>query len=96
MIEHVPDPPDFLRKIRCHLTENSRLMLATPNLGCARAQVLGADWEAVGPVDHLYLFDSVTLGRLLESAGFSVLSLLESGTDREELLAIANLPASSS
>jgi 2-polyprenyl-3-methyl-5-hydroxy-6-metoxy-1,4-benzoquinol methylase len=88
VIEHVPDPLATVRHLSRLSKPHGIVMLATPNLGCPKALKLGADWEAVGPADHLFLFDKSTLSLLVEKGGLKILECLEQGQDQEELLMI--------
>jgi hypothetical protein len=69
-------------------SENGIILLGTPNLGCEVAGRLGVDWEAVGPADHLFLFDRDTLEKIMIRAGIEVLDIFETGNENEELVAV--------
>jgi SAM-dependent methyltransferase len=91
VIEHVADPLAFVSSIKRMLTAQSVLILATPNLGCERAEELGPAWEVVGPSDHIFLFDKESLTRLCVRAGYKVIDSLVSGEHQDELVLIAGL-----
>ncbi len=88
VIEHTPDPLAFLRRMRELCKSGGIAVVATPNLGCEYARKLGVDWEAVGPADHLFLFDQNTLKSILLMAGFKPVSITETGNQGEELVAV--------
>jgi 2-polyprenyl-3-methyl-5-hydroxy-6-metoxy-1,4-benzoquinol methylase len=88
VIEHMPDPLETARHLGKLSKSGGIIMLATPNVGCPKARALGATWEAVGPADHLFLFDKSTLTALVEKAGLKVIEYREEGQDQEEILMI--------
>lgn len=92
VIEHVADPVKFLSHLMQLVKPDGIIIIATPNLGCEYARDLGVNWEAVGPADHLLLFDSDTLERLLLKSGLNLVEMLESGNYSEELVAVCKLP----
>lgn len=92
VIEHVPNPAEFVKHLTRLVKPDGILIIATPNLGCEYARDLGVKWEAVGPADHLLLFDSDTLERLLLKSGLDIVEMIESGNYRDELVAVCKLP----
>ncbi len=92
VIEHVADPVKFLSQLTQLVKPDGIIIIATPNLGCEYARDLGVKWEAVGPADHLLLFDSDTLERLLLKSGLNLVEMLESGEYSDELVAVCKLP----
>jgi 2-polyprenyl-3-methyl-5-hydroxy-6-metoxy-1,4-benzoquinol methylase len=92
VIEHVPNPPEFVNHLMRLVKPDGIIIIATPNLGCEYARDLGVKWEAVGPADHLLLFDSDTLERLLLKSGLDLVEMLETGKNSDELVAVCKLP----
>ena len=75
VIEHVPDPAEFLAECRRLLNPGGRLALVTPNadsLGHAR---FGAAWRGLEPPRHLQVFTPTSLRRITEAAGLRVIAL---------------------
>jgi SAM-dependent methyltransferase len=68
VIEHVPDPVSFLRRMRALLRPGGLLFLTTGNAAAHRGAL--ADWSYVIPEIHVSFFEPRTLARALEEAGF--------------------------
>jgi 2-polyprenyl-3-methyl-5-hydroxy-6-metoxy-1,4-benzoquinol methylase len=85
VIEHIPDPVRALKRMSDLCKSDGIVMLATPNLGCQKAREMGVKWEAVGPADHLFLFDGKSLRMLAERSGLDVLECTE---QEEEITAL--------
>ncbi len=66
VLEHLPDPLATLSLCSDRLGPGGRLFLQTP---CYRGE--GADWPMLLPEEHLYLFTSGSIERLLRAAGFT-------------------------
>ena len=92
VIEHVPNPTEFVKHLMRLVKPDGIIIIATPNLGCEYARDLGVKWEAVGPADHLLLFDRDTLEKLLLKSGLDIVEMLESGEYSDELVAVCKLP----
>lgn len=75
VFEHLHDPAATLDEIRRILKPDGVLALRVPNLSSWDAQLFGRAWAGLDAPRHLYLFDRVTLPRMLESHGFRVLRL---------------------
>lgn len=71
VIEHVNDPPAFLRAMRCAVAPGGWLVLGTPNADSDHRHAHQASWLAFNPF-HIFLFTRETLSRLLQEAGFDV------------------------
>lgn len=69
-IEHVPDPLPFLRQASRLLRPGGAIYLTTPNGAGVSGRLLGLDWSAMAPKEHLHLFSPLSLARTLEAAGF--------------------------
>ena len=71
VIEHVSDPPAFLRAMRCAVAPRGWLVLGTPNADSDHRRAHQASWLGFNPF-HIFLFSRATLSRLLLEAGFDV------------------------
>jgi 2-polyprenyl-3-methyl-5-hydroxy-6-metoxy-1,4-benzoquinol methylase len=71
LIEHVPDPPGFLREVRRILVPGGLAVITTPNVDGFQARLFGKGWRSA-IADHLVLFSRRTLGKLLVDSGFDV------------------------
>lgn len=70
VIEHLKDPTSFLRYIFTSLGKPpENILLTTPN-GEAE-NLLGIDWPQIKPPEHIILFTSVGMQKLLEHLGYS-------------------------
>jgi SAM-dependent methyltransferase len=79
VIEHVSSPRMLLRDIRRLLRPGGLLFISTPNVSSFTAALQGARWRYVQGENHIYLFSLRTIGKLLESSGFKVVSLTTPG-----------------
>jgi SAM-dependent methyltransferase len=71
VIEHTPNPRDMLDRCRDLLKPGGVLVVNFPDIGSWIARAMGRRWLFLTSV-HLFYFDRRTMGRMLESAGFTV------------------------
>ena len=71
LIEHVPQPKDFLRKVRRLLAPGGWLAMATPDAGHSLRYLMGSSWPMLQPMQHLTIFSRRAMRLALEEAGFS-------------------------
>jgi SAM-dependent methyltransferase len=71
VIEHTTNPREMLEHCRSLLRPGGVLVVNYPDVGSWIARLLGRRWLFLTSV-HLHYFDRRTMGRLLESTGFSV------------------------
>jgi SAM-dependent methyltransferase len=71
LIEHLTDPASFVRELYRVVKTGGRIYLTTPNSAGFQARLFRGRWRSA-IFDHLYLFSTVTLSRLLEQNGFTV------------------------
>jgi hypothetical protein len=72
-----------VEKARDVLTTDGFLFLTTGDIGSTVARLRGRRWRMIHPPSHLNYFSRSTIGRLLESVGFEVLSIGSVGTRRD-------------
>lgn len=88
VLEHIPDPNDFLRGIRGSLTADGVGLVEVPSLEQALEHQRFYDFF----VDHVNYFSAGTLARLLEANGFLVLEVTR-GMGGEYLQALVRVDA---
>jgi SAM-dependent methyltransferase len=69
VIEHIESPAAFLQELAVHLKPGGRLVMTTPNYNCGKR--VGVDrWSGFqSSLEHLYFFNSKSLGRYAEKVG---------------------------
>ncbi|MBI3418664.1 MAG: class I SAM-dependent methyltransferase [Proteobacteria bacterium] len=72
VIEHVPDPPSFVKAAADILEPGGILYLTTPDAGHWSLPRDFAAWRAVTPPSHIVYFTRQSLTRLLQKHGFRV------------------------
>lgn len=75
VIEHLADPFAGLSAIHDALAPGGHLLLTTGDFGSPVARAMGKSWRLLTPPQHLFFFTRESLSRLLERAGFSVVSI---------------------
>lgn len=78
LIEHVPDPYQFLVEVNRILDPQGFAIITTPNIESLQANLFKTAWRSAIP-DHLFLFSKRTLRALLKKAGFEVLRIITWG-----------------
>lgn len=105
LIEHVPDPGEFLRRVRDRICPGGALYLETPNIRSAvyRFGRVLARLTSGGPVglierlfppQHIQYFTAQSLIFLAQSSGFEVVRLSQRGLPMTDIAAtpLARLP----
>ncbi|MFZ2621014.1 MAG: class I SAM-dependent methyltransferase [Minisyncoccia bacterium] len=72
VLEHVPNPKDFLLEAKRILKPGGFLVINTPNGDSVVARVLGSRWHLIVPPEHLYYFSPKNVGDYLTKNGFNV------------------------
>ena len=79
LLEHIADPVAFLAEVRARLSPGGRVFIMTPNIRSLLARVSGRRWVSLKVPEHVYYYSPRSIRRLLESAGFAVLSVRGTG-----------------
>src|SRR5262249_13351682 len=72
VVEHIPSPAPFLRRVRPWLEPGGLLALTLPDCSAPMARLLGRHWFYYVVPDHVHQFTPRTIRRLLQIAGFDV------------------------
>lgn len=76
ILEHVVDPFIFIAKCNEALTENGVLLIQTPNIRTLSARIFRTSyWGGLHSPRHFVLFDSNSLKRVINNAGFTKISM---------------------
>jgi 2-polyprenyl-3-methyl-5-hydroxy-6-metoxy-1,4-benzoquinol methylase len=86
LVEHLPEPRPFLRQAKRLLSPGGLLYLTTPNGQGLSGRLLGIQWSAAAPPEHLHLFSPRSLGLLLAAEGFGDVKILAEGVNPYELV----------
>ena len=73
IIEHLLNPLDFIDAIKTHLNKGGNLILSTPNKRSVFRRIMGKNWYFYIPEEHMHYFDNVTIQKILERNGFSII-----------------------
>jgi 2-polyprenyl-3-methyl-5-hydroxy-6-metoxy-1,4-benzoquinol methylase len=76
VIEHLPDPLGFARRVREWLQPRGLFALTLPNVGSVTARAMGRSWFYYAAPDHVHYFKPRTIVRCLEAAGFTTVTVL--------------------
>ena len=88
VLEHLPEPHDFLALLRSHLSPAGTLVLSTPDADAIAPTIGAARLLAIlAPRVHLVLFSRDSLARALQRAGFAHVRVTSAG---DGLLAYAS------
>ncbi|MBI4092525.1 MAG: class I SAM-dependent methyltransferase [Candidatus Kerfeldbacteria bacterium] len=69
VIEHVPKPTNFLRRLRDFSKPATQLVISTPNFDAPLARLLRARWYCIRQ-QHLFYFTEQSLRHLMQMAGW--------------------------
>lgn len=78
VLEHVPDPAVFLRRIHDLLVPGGTVALSLPNVASLPARLLRGRWWTLRPSEHIWHFSPPTLRRSLADTGFTRIALTNS------------------
>jgi SAM-dependent methyltransferase len=86
VLEHVPEPRTLLAEVTPLIRPGGALYLTTPHVRGIDARLLGSDWGAVAPPEHLQLFSVRGMRSALESCGLRVRRVRTHGVNPNELV----------
>ena len=70
VLEHVPDPWATLATARRRLEQGGVIFINVPDAGSVYAKLMGKNWHAIVPPEHLWYFTRRSILLALERAGF--------------------------
>ena len=79
VIEHVPDPAEFVTALRVHLAPAGTLVLTTPAAEVVAPATKVQGIQAIGPGGHLFLFTAEGLEQFLRRHGFDSVQVVRDG-----------------
>lgn len=71
VLEHVPEPIEFLNHVDQIVSEDGLLIIDTPNGNCKNIEYLGKKWAAFNPF-HIYFFTESILRKYLIHKGYEI------------------------
>jgi 2-polyprenyl-3-methyl-5-hydroxy-6-metoxy-1,4-benzoquinol methylase len=74
VIEHLDAPVPALQQCRRYLAPGGRLFVTTPDMASLGARLLGRDWYYIDIEQHVSMFSTANLTRLLQAQGFRVVA----------------------
>lgn len=80
LLEHIPDPTAYLRRLALLARPGGLLLLTTPNYGGLTRRMLGMRWRVIA-AEHLGYFTASTLKPALVGAGFVPLAVVARSLD---------------
>lgn len=89
VLEHVPNPINFLSTIKKHLKKNGIIFLQFPNKNSLSARLSGSKWPWWLAPDHLYHFSQKSISLIAEKAGLEMVNIRTVSTILDDLI---NLP----
>jgi 2-polyprenyl-3-methyl-5-hydroxy-6-metoxy-1,4-benzoquinol methylase len=95
VLEHVPEPLNFLKVARSKLSKNGIILINVPHAGSFFSKISGKNWHAYLPPEHWMYFNKKSLRTMLRMAGFEVVTsrvISKSFTFGYVYMTIANSP----
>lgn len=75
VIEHVPYPDKFLKKLNSLLKTNGILLIACPNIDAVMFHAQTIYWYPLSPGQHLWQYSKQTLGKFVERNDFTIVKM---------------------
>lgn len=73
VIEHIPEPVEFIEAVTPYLKKDGKLVLITPNMESGNFKLLGKKWTPeLCPHAHVYLFTVNSINKMGEQASYKV------------------------
>jgi len=78
LIEHLPNPYNFLIDIKKFFSKNGIIAIKTPSCTSIRARLGLCNWHFVNPPEHLWSFNKNNFRKLVEKANYEVIDIKDS------------------
>jgi hypothetical protein len=75
VIEHLREPSEVLGHVAKAVSKGGALMITTGDFDSVLARAMRAKWRLMTPPQHLHFFTRRSLRRMLDRAGFDVVSV---------------------
>jgi 2-polyprenyl-3-methyl-5-hydroxy-6-metoxy-1,4-benzoquinol methylase len=75
VVEHVPDPSDFLELMATYLENDGVIVISVPCYESFEAQILGLNWSMIEPPTHRHFFTKKSLAIALANSGLKPLKM---------------------
>lgn len=72
VIEHLPNPSDFIKKISNETSINSRCYITTGDISAWLPRIQKDKWRMIHPPTHIHYFTNKSISNLLKQNGFKV------------------------
>jgi 2-polyprenyl-3-methyl-5-hydroxy-6-metoxy-1,4-benzoquinol methylase len=72
VIEHLPNPSDFIKKISNETSINSRCYITTGDISTWLPRIQKDKWRMIHPPTHIHYFTNKSISNLLKQNGFKV------------------------
>jgi 2-polyprenyl-3-methyl-5-hydroxy-6-metoxy-1,4-benzoquinol methylase len=89
VLEHVPDPVEFINQLKDLLCEDGMILLFTPNVDSFAVGVAGAKSNLVAPTSHLTYFNKTSVYKLAEKTKLKVTFFETCGIDIGDMMALS-------
>ena len=75
VVEHLPDPVNFLKLMASYLEHHGYIVIAIPFADSLEARLMGSHWDMVEPPTHSQFFSRNSLKLALQQAGLEAVSM---------------------
>lgn len=72
VLEHIPDPLEYLLKVKTKLNDSGRFFVRVPAIESFWSRLMKDKWEWFQPDNHIFHFGVESLSYLLKEAGFEI------------------------
>jgi SAM-dependent methyltransferase len=75
VIEHLAYPLNVLRSAHRNMNPGAHVVITTGDFDSFLSRIMRSSWRLMTPPQHLFFFSPRTIGKILERAGFRIVSL---------------------